>query len=137
MLQLTSGKNDYKNARMINMQADMSNTEVTSAEVTQESKNMALLLWIGTIFLGFIPGLVLFLVKKDDAYVSAQSKEALNWSITEILGYVVATVLTFVVIGAFLFPVIGICHVVFCILGAIKTSKGEQFQVPFAIRLIK
>ena len=35
-------------------------------EVTQDSKNTALLVWIGTIFFGFIPGLILFLVKKDD-----------------------------------------------------------------------
>lgn len=107
------------------------------AEISQDSKNMTLLMWIGTFFLGFIPGLILFLVKKEDAYIQDQSKEALNWSITSFIGYVIASVLTFIVIGVILFPIIGLCHLVFCIMGAMATSKGKEFRVPFAIRLVK
>ena len=106
-------------------------------EVTQDSRNTALLVWIGTLFFGFIPGLILFLVKKDDPYVLDQSKEALNWSITATIAYVAAFILSFVVIGVFLIPVIGLCHLIFCVMGAIGTSKGNPFRVPFALRLIK
>ena len=104
---------------------------------TQDSKNIAILTWIGTLFFGFIPGLILYLVKKDDAYVYNQSKEALNWSITAIIGYFVAFILSFILIGLLLLPVVGICHLVFCIMGAVSTSKGNEFRVPWAIRLIK
>jgi hypothetical protein len=103
----------------------------------QDSKNMALLIWILTIFFGFIPSLIMYLVKKDDAYIQSQSKEALNWSITTFLLFIVASILTFIVIGAFLFPIIGLCNLIFCIMGAVATSKGDDFSVPFAIRLIK
>jgi hypothetical protein len=103
----------------------------------QESKNMALLIWILTIFFNFIPGLIMYLVKKDDAYIQSQSKEALNWSITAFLLSILASILTFVAIGALLYPVIALCHLIFCIMGAIATSKGNDFSVPFAIRLIK
>ncbi|MGJ8678802.1 DUF4870 domain-containing protein [Paraglaciecola sp.] len=103
----------------------------------QDSKNIAILNWVLTIFFGFIPGLVLYLVKTDDAYIKGHAIEALNWSITAIIGYAIATVLTIIVIGAFLFPVIGICHLIFCIMGALAASKGDDFKVPFAIRLIK
>ncbi len=115
------------------------NTEVavTTNDVPQDSKNTALLLWIGTIFLGFIPSLILFLVKKDDAYVLDQSKEALNWSITATIGYFAAFILSFILIGLFLLPVIGICHLVFCIMGAVAASKGNAFRAPFNIRLLK
>tara|TARA_B110000093_G_C12597866_1_gene256782 strand:+ start:116 stop:466 length:351 start_codon:yes stop_codon:yes gene_type:complete len=106
-------------------------------EITQDAKNMALLSWIGTLFFGFIPGLILYLIKKDDEYVQDQSKESLNWSITAIIAYMVAFMLSFIVIGIFLIPVIGICHIVFCIMGAVSTSKGNNFRVPYAIRLIK
>jgi len=106
-------------------------------EVTQDSKNMALLSWIGTFFLGFIPGLILYLIKTDDAYVQDQSKESLNWSITVMIAYAAAFILSFIAIGVVLFPVIGLCHLVFCIMGAVSTSKGNRFRVPFAIRLIK
>jgi len=104
---------------------------------SQDAKNMAVLNWIGTIFFGFIPGLILYLIKSDDQYVNEQSKESLNWSITVMIAYGVAFLLSFIVIGALLFPVIGICHLVFCIMGALATSKGDCFQVPYAIRLIK
>lgn len=106
-------------------------------EVSQDAKNMALLSWIGTFFLGFIPGLILYLIKTDDAYVQDQSKESLNWSITAMIGYFVAFLLSFIVIGVFLIPVIGLCHLIFCIMGAVAASKGKAFRVPFAIRLIK
>jgi len=104
---------------------------------SNDSTTMAVLNWVGTLIFGFIPPLILFLVKKDDAYVLDQSKEALNWSITAIIGYIACMILSFVVIGVFLMPVLAIVHLVFCILGAVKTSKGEAFRVPFALRLVK
>lgn len=107
------------------------------AGVTQDSKNLALLVWLGTIFFGFIPSLILFLVKKDDAYVLDQSKEALNWSITAMIGYVAGVILMVVLIGALVMFVVGICHLVFCIMGVIAASSGKNFRVPFALRLIK
>lgn len=105
--------------------------------INQETKNLTLLIWLGTTFLGFIPSLLSYLLKKDDAYLLDQSKEALNWSITVAIAYFAAMVLTVLVIGAFLFPLIGLCHLVICIMGAVAVSKGEVFRVPFGLRLIK
>jgi uncharacterized Tic20 family protein len=104
--------------------------------VSQDSKNLGVLIWIGTIFLGFIPGLVVYLIRKDDAYVLDQAKEALNWSITAIIGYVASMILMFVLIGGLVMLAVGICHLIFCILGAVAASKGENYRVPFALRLI-
>jgi len=109
----------------------------TSGVVTQDSKNIALLIWIGTIFFGFIPGLIFYLTKKDDPYILEQAKEALNWSITAIIGYLAGTILTFILIGILVLVGVGICHLVFCIMGAVGASNGKNFRVPFAIRLIK
>ena len=109
----------------------------TQVTVAQDSRNTAVLIWIGTIFLGFIPGLIVYLVKKDDPYVVEQAKAALNWSITALIGYVAGVILTFLLIGALVMLAVGICHLIFCIMGAIAGSKGENFRVPFALRLIK
>lgn len=98
---------------------------------------MALLLWIGTLFFGFIPGLVLYLVKKDDAYVLDQSKEALNWSITAAIAYAAGAILTMILIGIVVLIAVAIAHVVFCIMGAVACSKGNAFRVPFTLRLLK
>ncbi|GGD64946.1 DUF4870 domain-containing protein [Lacimicrobium alkaliphilum] len=111
--------------------------KVDETGISQDSKNLALLNWIGTIFFGFIPGLVLYFIKKEDAYVFDQAKESLNWSITAGLIYLAAVILTFVLIGALLFPILGICHLVFCIMGAVAVNDGKLFRVPFALRLIK
>jgi uncharacterized Tic20 family protein len=105
--------------------------------VTQDSKNIALLIWVGTIFSSFIPGLIGYLIKSDDTFITEHSKEALNWAITAGIAYVIASILTVVFIGILLMPVIGICHFVFCILGVAAASKGESYMTPWAIRLIK
>lgn len=115
----------------------MTDQTTEAVAISQDSKNLALLAWIGTLFFGFIPGLILYLIKKDDEYVLDQAKESLNWAITATIGYMIAFVLTFILIGALLLPVVAICHLIFCVMGAISTSKGEAFRAPFALRLVK
>ena len=104
---------------------------------SQESRNIALLVWVGTIFFSFIPALIVYLIKKDDAYVVDQSKEALNWSITLVIGYCIAIVLSFLLIGFLVFPILWVCNLIFCILGAVAGSGGKPYRVPFAIRLVQ
>lgn len=108
-----------------------------SGVVTNDSKNIALITWVCTIFFGFIPGLIFYLIKKDDPYIQDQAKEALNWSITAIIGYFAGAILTFILIGILVLIVVSICHLLFCIMGIIGASNGKTFRVPFAIRLIK
>lgn len=108
-----------------------------SNTVSQDSKNLALLMWLGTIFFGFIPSLVLFLVKKDDPYLLDQSKEALNWSITAAIGIAAGIVLMVILIGALVIAAVGLCNLIFSIMGVIAASSGQPFRVPFALRLIK
>lgn len=105
--------------------------------VNQESKNMALLIWIGSIFFGFIPGLVFYLVKKDDPYVTDQAKEALNWSITSAIGMLIGGILTVILIGVLVIFAVWACNLIFCIMGAVACSNGKDFKVPWALRLIK
>jgi uncharacterized Tic20 family protein len=104
---------------------------------SQDSKNIALLIWIGTIFLCALPGLVVYLVKKDDAFVTDQAKEALNWSITMIIGYVVGWLLTAIFIGMLIIWAVSVANLVICILGAVSCSNGNAYRAPFALRLIK
>ncbi len=106
------------------------------AAATQDQKNLAMLVWIGTIFFGFIPGLIVYLIK-DDPYVKGQAKEALNWSITAIFGYLIGWILTFVLVGLFVILAIGIMNLVLGIMGAVACSKGRAFRTPMTIRLIK
>jgi uncharacterized protein len=110
---------------------------VTTENVSQDAKNLAIIAWLGSIFVGFIAGLLIYLLKKDDAYVQDQAKESLNWSITLFFGFLIGFVLTFVIIGIFINLALILMNLVVCIMGAIAASNGKPFRTPFAIRLIK
>lgn len=145
----STGDNSIQNNSTQNN--SMTNTPTPTANsTTQDSNNMALLNWLGCLFFGFIPPLVLFLVKKDDAYVQAQAKEALNWSITFFITYIglwiiamiLGAILAFIWAPLALIPMIflflyAFSHIIVCVMGAVKSSSGQDFKVPFNIRLIK
>ncbi len=101
-------------------------------------KNLAILVWIGGIFFGFIPSLIVWLMNKDKpGWLTDQAREALNFQITLIIAYAAATVLLLVFIGFLLLPAIMILSIVFNIIGAVKASSGANYRCPLAIRLIK
>ena len=106
--------------------------------ISQDEKTMALLAHLGGIFFGFIPSLVIWLIKKDSsAFVAEQAKEALNFQITMVFGFILSFILIFIVIGIFLIWALAIANLVSCIIAGIKANSGESYRYPFAIRLIK
>ena len=115
---------------------------MTSNDLTQVSskddRNIAALTHAGGILFGFIPGLIVYLIKKDSGpvWLVQQSKEALNFQITVLIAYVVATALSALMIGLILFPPIFLVNLIFCILAAIKASQGETYRYPLALRLL-
>jgi len=105
--------------------------------LSANDKNIAVLTHLAGIFFSFIPALIVWLLKKDDnAFIGEQSREALNFQITMVIGYMLAGVLSWILIGLLFFPILWLANLVFCLLAAIKVSKGESYQYPFALRLI-
>lgn len=112
--------------------------EVIQQNLSNDQRNMGLLIWIGSIFFGILPGLIVYLVKKDDPYIQDQAKEALNWGITTIIGGFICGLLAIILIGFLMALVLMVVNLAFCIMGAMAASKGNAtFRVPFALRLIK
>ncbi len=109
------------------------------APVSQsDEKTWAMLGHIGGILVGFIAGLVVFLIYKDRSqYLKEQGAEALNFQITMAIGYVAATVLSFVGIGLLLYPAVWILQIVFGIIAGLAASRHENYRYPFAIRFVK
>ena len=108
-----------------------------SNEITSDDKNMAVLAHVGGLFFSFVPALIIWLLKKDSSpYLAEQAREALNFQITVMLGYLCAGILMWLLIGFLLFPVIYIANLVLCIIAAIAVSKGEAYFYPFSLRLI-
>jgi len=94
---------------------------------TAEEKTQATLLWVLTIFAGFIPGLIFFLIGKDKPYVYRNAAMALTFSIILIALYIILTV---TVVGLILIPVVMILALVIPIMGAVAANKGEAFNPP-------
>ncbi|MHB1231043.1 MAG: DUF4870 domain-containing protein [Burkholderiales bacterium] len=106
--------------------------------VTQEDKTIALLTHLGGIFFGFIPSLVVWLIKKDSSpFVAEQAKEALNFQITMLIAFAIAYVLILVVIGILLIWALVVANLVLCIVAGVKANSGESYRYPFALRLIQ
>jgi uncharacterized Tic20 family protein len=112
-------------------------TEV-SAPIATDSKNMALLTWLGTLFLWFIPSLFFYLTQKNDGFVQTHAKEALNWSITILVGFILGFSLVFTLIGPFIvFAALGVLHVVYCLWGAACGFQGKALKLPLTVRLVQ
>lgn len=108
-----------------------------STEPSSDDKNIATITHLGGTVFSFVPGLLVWILKKDDsAYLADQAKEALNFQISILIGYIIAGVLAWVLIGFILMPLIWLLNVVFCIIAAISSSKGETYRYPFCLRLI-
>ena len=109
----------------------------TILNVPQDKKNMAAIIHAAGLLFGFIPSLIMYLVKQDDPYLKKQSMEALNYQITVMILILTSSVLVFAVIGLFLLPIVGITNFVLCIVAAVKVSGGADYHYPFTLRLLK
>lgn len=111
-----------------------------SADASSEDRTLALITHLSGIFLGVILPLILWLVNKDKgdkAFLIDQSKEALNFQITILIGWILAFFLSFLLIGFLLYPVLLIGNLILCILAGIKANGGEYYRYPLALRLVK
>ncbi len=121
----------------------MQTTDILEGKPIRESNNdttLAMLAHLGGIFLGFVPALIIYLLKKDDRksqYVTVQSKEALNFQITVAISMCVSSLLIILLIGLLFIFLIWISDVVFCIIAAVKTAGGDNYRYPITYRLIK
>jgi uncharacterized Tic20 family protein len=98
--------------------------------------------------LGILPALIIWLVFKDrGSFTNAEGKEATNFQITVIIGWValsivtsVLSAITFGIFGFFawvFFLALWVVSVVFSIQGFLKAKDGIGYRYPFALRLIK
>lgn len=97
--------------------------------------------------LSFVPALLIWLIFKDRGrFTAVEAKEALNFQITLLFGYVAINIIasflaaiTFGIGGLFggLSWVLWLVGLIFSILGFMQAKDGHGYRYPFAIRLIK
>ena len=102
---------------------------------TSDEKTMAILSHILTLVAGFLAPLIIFIIKKDESkFVSAHSKESLNFQLTMMLIFIG---LFITVIGILLIWLVGIFMLIMVIVATIRASEGKLYKYPFCIRFIK
>ena len=110
---------------------------LTNTNPSNDDKNIATIMHLGGTVFSFVPALIVWILKKDDsAFIADQAKEALNFQITMMLAQFTAWILAWILIGFFFMFIFWVFNIVFCIIAAISTSKGETYRYPFALRLI-
>ncbi len=115
------------------------------SEVPQEARKWAMICHLASLAgllgngIGFVLGpLAVWLIKRDEhPYVDQQGKESLNFQLTMFLALLASAVLCLVVIGFLLLPVVFLLMVIFPIVGAVRTNRGENFRYPLSLRMIR
>ncbi|MFW6321561.1 MAG: DUF4870 domain-containing protein [Halohasta sp.] len=81
-------------------------------------------------FVTSILGPLLIYLLADDEFAKRNAANALNWQLMVVIYGIIAGVLSLIVIGFALIPLILLLNLVFCVVAAIKASKGEAWSYP-------
>ena len=108
----------------------------TSNRNSESDRLIIVLTHLGGIFFGFLPSLLVYLVK-NEGWVKENARNALNWQLTSIVYYVISWILMLVLIGLFLQWIVVLFNIIFCVMAAVISSKGEYFKYPLTIEFIK
>lgn len=118
----------------------ISNTPVTTNEERQYAMFIHLSQLAGLIIpvLGWVLPLILWQNKKNTStYIDANGKIVMNWIISSLIYGVISWLLIFVLVGVILLSVLGICSLIFIIIGGIKANNGEAWPYPLSISFFK
>lgn len=83
-----------------------------------------------------IPILIWQLKKAEFPSIDAHGKVVANWIISAGIYGFVFFLLSFILIGVPLLIALGVCSVVFAIIGGIKANSGELWRYPGSLTLI-
>lgn len=104
--------------------------------------NIVINLWL-SVFFGWIPALIFFLIEKDKVPANYQRANAanLNFQIILAIAYAACVVLSFAIIGAFLLPLVSLAQLIIGIIHAINVppqlAAGQEGKFYLAPSWIK
>jgi len=87
---------------------------------------------------GIILPIVMWSTNKDfSKHIDEHGKMIINFMISFFIYFIISFILVFVFIGFFLLIILGICSIVFTIIGAIRANEGRFYRYPLTIDFIK
>ncbi|HEX8779076.1 MAG TPA: DUF4870 domain-containing protein [Rhodanobacter sp.] len=110
-----------------------------ATEASSDDRNLAMLTHLSGFIFSVIVPLIVWLMHKDradKAYLVKEAREALNFQITVLIGYVICWILTIIVIGVLLTWLLWLANLILCIIAAVKVSSDGSYRYPFALGLV-
>ena len=95
-----------------------------------------LILLSGIIALFVVPLIVYFNQQDKGSELAEQAREALNFQITLAILWAASLVATTFLIGLLFMPFLFLLGLIFPVLAAVSTSRGERYRYPLALRLV-
>ena len=119
----------------------------SGGEPNSDEQTMAMISHFGIVLFGWLPALIIYLVKGDSPCTKSEAAKAFNIAVTIQIGYIAFFVLGIVIAIADI-PFIGcltsfayfglwICGVVFGVINGMKINKNEVTKYPFEIPILK
>jgi uncharacterized Tic20 family protein len=113
----------------------------TGYETSSNSRNLAMLSHLSAFvaFVGIpslVGPLVVWLLNRDDPYVEAQAKDALNFNISFFLYGLVSAISIIVLVGIIALPAVLVTWFVLVIAASVKAANGENYRYPFTIQFV-
>lgn len=113
-------------------------SETKYTNVSSDERTMAILAHVLSIFFWIFPGLIIYLLKKDESsYVAEHAKEALNFQISLTIFYMISAVLMLLLVGILFFVILYFANIILCIIATVKANDNILYRYPFSIRLVK
>ncbi len=113
---------------------ELSNNECMWATIVHLSALLGFVLPLLTII---APLVVWLLKRKEMPFVDEQGKEAINFQLTMLIGFVICIPLMFILIGFVLAAILGVLDLIFIIVAAVNANDGKHYRYPFRLELIK
>ena len=100
-----------------------------------DERTLAILVHVLSIFFWIVPGLIVYIIKKDESpFVADHAREAINFQISMSILY---AVLLISLVGIIFLWLPWLIQLVACIVAAIRASEEKLYRYPLTLRLIK
>ncbi len=104
---------------------------------SSEDRMLAAVIYVISFFTVFLGPLVIWLIKKDESsFVDYHGRMYFNFFISYTIYSIISMLLMLILIGFITIWLVGIYIFIFTVVGAIKAYQGEEYHIPFAIRML-
>lgn len=105
---------------------------------TEDDRLFSMLIYVLSFPFPILGPIVIWLLKRDSSeFVDYHGKEYFNFFVSYFIYSTISCILILLLIGIPMLILLGILGVVFTIMAAVKSYRGERYRFPMVIRFIK